>query len=487
MVFCNQVESQIDYEILHGNYVICDRPMNIVSAMGAIPKSPNKVRLIHDASRPIGKSLNDYTSDNSCSYMDLSHACKLITKNCFLAKVDLQSAYRSVNIHPSNYRFTGLKWQFTNDSSVTYLYDAKLPFGAAKSPSIFQRLSSCVCRIVKLHYGITAIVYIDDFLVIEKTFEKCMFALQVLVKTLRQLGFCINWNKVEGPCQQLTFLGVRIDTCALTLSLPQDKLEALHELLMTFQSKKRASKRQLESLIGKLNWACQVIQGGRTFLRRVINAKNTLHRQSDKVLLDCFRKDLEWWTAFLPVFNGTVRFLETRPVRSLMTDACNSGGGGYFHGDYFYVNWALGLPEVADKHINAKETLAIILALQRWAPLLSNKKVIVYTDNTTARANINKGASKNTFIMDWLRSLFWTQASYNFSVYAAYVKGKLNTLADVISRLNEPNMLIKLYEMLPFDGSCIVPFTVKALVSHMSPAFIYCRWGRASSSTAHCS
>lgn len=70
---------------------------------------------------------------------------------------------------------------------------------------------------------------------------------------------------------------------------------------MTFQSKKRASKRQLESLIGKLNWACQVIQGGRTFLRRVINAKNALYRQSDKVLLDCYRKDLEWWTAFLPV------------------------------------------------------------------------------------------------------------------------------------------------------------------------------------------
>lgn len=40
--------------------------------------------------------------------MDLSHACKLFTKNCFLAKVDLQSAYRTVNIHPSNYRFTGL-------------------------------------------------------------------------------------------------------------------------------------------------------------------------------------------------------------------------------------------------------------------------------------------------------------------------------------------------------------------------------------------
>lgn len=117
-----------------------------------------------------------------------------------------------------------------------------------------------------------------------------------------------------------------------------------------------------------------------------------------------------------------MRFLETRPVCSLMTDACNSGGGGYFRGDYFYVNWTQDLPEVADKHINSKETLAIILALQRWAPLLSIKMVIVYPDNTTARAHINKGSSKNTFIMDWLSSLFWTQAYYNFSIYSAYVK-----------------------------------------------------------------
>lgn len=125
---------------------------------------------------------------------------------------------------------------------------------------------------MKLHYGITAIVNIDDFLVIEKkkTFEKCMFASQMFVATFSQLGFCINWNKVERPCQQLTFLGV------LTLSLSQEKLEAVQEVSMTFQSKKRASKRQLESLIGKLNWACQVKQGNRTSLHRVIIAKKHL-------------------------------------------------------------------------------------------------------------------------------------------------------------------------------------------------------------------
>lgn len=54
---------------------------------------------------------------------------------------------------------TGLKWQFVNATSPTYLYDTKLPFGAAKSPQIFQRLSSAVCRILQKEYGYTAIAY----------------------------------------------------------------------------------------------------------------------------------------------------------------------------------------------------------------------------------------------------------------------------------------------------------------------------------------
>jgi hypothetical protein len=83
-----------------------------------------------------------------------------------------------------------------------------------------------------------------------------------------------------------------------------------------------------------------------------------------------------------------------------------SGGGGYYASDYFYVNWSLDIPSIAEKHINVKETVSIILALQRWTPLLRNKRVIVHTDNTTAKAYINKGSCRDTFVMDWLRRLF---------------------------------------------------------------------------------
>lgn len=170
------VEDQINHEILHGNYVITSTKH--VSALGAIPKSTSKVRLIHDASRPMALSLNDdILSDTSCTYMDLKDAEKLMTPGCFMAKVDFSSAYRSVPIHPSNYAATGLKWTFSGNSEPTYMFDAQLPFGVSKSPQIFQRLSSAVCRILERKYGFKVIAYLDDFLIFGQTFELCRDAL----------------------------------------------------------------------------------------------------------------------------------------------------------------------------------------------------------------------------------------------------------------------------------------------------------------------
>lgn len=87
---------------MQGNYVKSETKPRIISALGAIPKSQTKIRLIHDASQPKHISLNDHIlakSDCSCSYMDIREAIKHISPGCFLAKVDLSSAYRSVPIY----------------------------------------------------------------------------------------------------------------------------------------------------------------------------------------------------------------------------------------------------------------------------------------------------------------------------------------------------------------------------------------------------
>lgn len=39
------------------------------------------------------------------------------------------------------------------------------------------------------------------------------------------------------------------------------------------------------------------------------------------------------------------------------TNASSEGGGGYYNGDYFYVNWALDLPDSASEQIMLKSLL----------------------------------------------------------------------------------------------------------------------------------
>ena len=118
-----QVEDQILTEIENGRYRIVSDKSHIVSALGAMPKKNSpKTRLIHDASRPCGYALNDYASTNHFKYQSLQDAVDLVTPDCYFAKIDLANAYRSVKLHPSNFKATGLKWQFKGEKNV-YLLD----------------------------------------------------------------------------------------------------------------------------------------------------------------------------------------------------------------------------------------------------------------------------------------------------------------------------------------------------------------------------
>ena len=73
----------------------------IISALGAVPKpDTEEVRLIHDCSQPAAKALNDYADQT------LDNAISLLTPGCYMAKIDLRHAYRSVHIDPDNYEAT---------------------------------------------------------------------------------------------------------------------------------------------------------------------------------------------------------------------------------------------------------------------------------------------------------------------------------------------------------------------------------------------
>lgn len=474
------VEQTILDEIADGNYVITKSKPIIISALGAIPKPDStEVRLIHDCSRPIGRGLNDYIETQSFQFQTLDDAIKLLGPNFFMAKIDLRHAYRSVPIHHTNFAATGLRWQFKGHDHFTYMYDTRLPFGAKSSPEIFHRLTQSVRRMMARRGFHAVVVYLDDFLVVGQTKQECQLAFDTLLQLLQDLGFQISWRKVIGPTQQLVFLGVELDTLKCEMALPQAKLDDLHQVVTAFLSRRRANKKQLQSLAGKLNWACRVVYGGRTFLRRILDFMNTLPSNTTKQRLSSeFHADIRWWHSFLGHFNGRCPFLKEQPTTDVQTDACPLAAGAYFHGDWFYHNFAVDSPQLASLHINHKEVLAQTFAASRWAPNWRNQHVIIHSDNVAAVHIINKGSTANPFVMCALRELFWLSAIYNFRFTAIHIPGKSNVIADAVSRLHQPAQCISFYHHLL---SLMPQMHVDAspLIHHMSDLsanFLHCRF-----------
>ena len=73
-------------------------------------------------------------------------------------------------------------------------------------------------------------------------------------------------SKLEGPATCMTFLGIKVDTLALQLRLPADKLLNLKLTLSHYLGHKVISKRALQSLTALLHFATKVIHPGHSFL-----------------------------------------------------------------------------------------------------------------------------------------------------------------------------------------------------------------------------
>ena len=112
----------------------------VCSPIGAVPKKQSgKFRLIHHLSYPHGQSVNDTIPRefSSVSYASLDDAIQLIKatwKGAFLAKTDIEAAFRIVPIH----HLVGFKWD------GKYYFEKCLPMGASSSCKILEALSTAL-------------------------------------------------------------------------------------------------------------------------------------------------------------------------------------------------------------------------------------------------------------------------------------------------------------------------------------------------------
>ena len=125
-----------------------------------------------------------------------------------------------------------------------------------------------------------------------------------------ELNVSLAPNKTFRPTQVLEFMGITLDSVRMEARLPLDKLCNARSLLASWASKQTCHLRDLQSLIGTLQFACQVISPGRPFMQRIINLTRGDSSPKRKLYLTPqFTKDILMWQFFLEKWNGVSLFL----------------------------------------------------------------------------------------------------------------------------------------------------------------------------------
>ena len=91
----------------------------------------------------------------------------------------------------------------------------------------------------------------------------------------------------------------------MEIRLPSDKLTRTLALLQTCLPKKKATKREILSLVGTLQHATKVVRPRRAFVARMYATASKLCKVHFSTRLNRdFRSDLLWWHTFLQLWNG---------------------------------------------------------------------------------------------------------------------------------------------------------------------------------------
>jgi hypothetical protein len=421
-----------------------------VSPIGLVPKKHSeKFRTIFHLSFPkSGTSSINYFIDKdefSLQYITIDNAIEAIQSfgpNCFMAKTDIESAFRLFPVHPEDWELLGMYW------NQQYYFDKVLPFGLRSAPFIFNQLSDAIEWILKNKCAISFVCHmLDDFLIIEPGSTDnppgslCNASLSSMLITFKNLNIPISLPKTEGPSQVIQFMGIILDTNSMEARLPQDKVERIQTALDSFQHRKSTTLQELQSLIGTLNFACKVIPPGRPFLQRMIHLTRGVSKPHHHIKLNSgFYKDIEMWKLFIFQWNGVGMFMsrhwDTSDSLSLFTDASGTlGYGGLFDNAWFQSRW-LPCQQLSQPGISIlwQELFAINIACHLWGPHWACKRIQFHCDNQGVVDVINSKRSKIPRVMDLIRDLTLCTLKHNFYFRAVHIPGKINEIADSLSR-----------------------------------------------------
>jgi hypothetical protein len=421
------MDLEISKLIQSGAVVKCqDTPGQFMSNIFLIPKKDGSFRFILNL-----KKLNKYIRPLHFKMEDIRTTVKLMSKNCFMATLDLKEAYFLVSMHDDSRKY--LRFRFLEQN---YEFQC-LPMGLSLAPFVFTKLLKPVISHLR-NKGLLIIVYLDDLICIGNSYDDCLSCVTETIKLLEHLGFVINYPKsCLIPSQVQTFLGFELDSSKMCIRLPNSKRERIFDLLnKVINHTKVMSIRDFARFLGVLCASCPAVAYGWGYTKRLEREKYLALRDSNEDY-ECLMSlsadsgaDLLWWKNNIMVTSNPIR--AGHYSLEIFSDASTTGWGVSCRGERASGFWD---ETEVQSHINLLELKAAFFGLKCFASNLRNKEILLRIDNTTALSYINRaGGVQFTHLNDIARDIWvWCEQRQLF-IYAAYIKSKENVEADEESR-----------------------------------------------------
>lgn len=394
------------------------------SRLFVVPKKGGSLRLVIDLSR-----LNKFIVVPTFRMESVWTIAAGWLEAAWGITVDLEDAYFNVPISELFQHF----FAFVVDGEV-YIF-LRLPFGLALAPWAFHR----VMRPIKgfcHRQGLRLHSYLDDFFLLHRSLQGLREDTTYLLGVFRSLGINVNYGKSNlTPSRTVEYLGVTFHLDTGVLSLPMCKVVAIHSMCRSFGAKSHSSRRQLEHLVGTLNFAAQFVPLGVLHLRPLVTWMNFHTSPSTRDLrvpLDSvFKSHLQVWQG-MDLMGASVPMSPPSPSINLMTDSSLFGWSGIV---LPYSASGVWPPSFSNMSINWLELMAIKKSLKHFVHLLRGRSVLLMSDNSTSVACIQRqGTYRSADLMSLSRDILMFCQRRSITLVPRHLSGDLNVLADLMSR-----------------------------------------------------
>ena len=311
------------------------------------------------------QKINEVTRKDAYPIPRIDETLDTLAGATLFSTLDLRSGYWQVEMDPKDREKTAF---YTPEGLFEFNV---MPFGLCNAPATFQQVMDSL--LAGLHWR-SCLVYIDDIVVIGKSFDEHQYNLQQVLECLRQAGLKLQPHKYKFLQAQVTYLGHVVS--AQGVSPDPEK---------TSQIKSWPIAQEVQQFLGLVNYY-------RRFIKDFTTMAKPLHRLTEKGVA------FSWTPECENSFNSLKTQLTSAPILMLLnwsrpfildTDASDTGIGAVLSqlqedGSECVVAYASRVLSKQERNycVTRRELLAVVAFLQHFRQYLFGTPFTIRTDQS---------------------------------------------------------------------------------------------------------